>query len=70
MHKKTASAPNTKKSAVKDLLVEKKSSEMKKPLLLHTDEDSDEEGEEYTNPVAKAPSNQYKPPPINLSGVS
>ena len=70
MHKKAPSAgASTKKSAVKDLLVEKKGSDMKKPLLLHTDDDSDEDGNEYTNPVAKPPSEAYKPPPINLSGV-
>ena len=71
-HKKTASAgaAKTKNSAVKDLLVEKKESGMKKPLLLHTDDDSDEDGNEYTNPVAKAPKDDYKPPALNLSGVS
>ena len=42
---------------------------MRKPLLLHTDEDSDSDGEEYTNPVAKAPAKNYVPPSINLSGV-
>ena len=69
MHKKTASA-TVKKSAVKDLLVEKKESGMKKPLLLHTDDDSDEDGNEYTNPVAKAPKDNYVPPALNLSGVT
>jgi hypothetical protein len=28
---------------------------MKKPLILHTDEDSDEDGNEVSNPVAKPP---------------
>ena len=37
------------------MLLEEKNKQMKKPLILHTDEDSDEEGNEVYNPVAKPP---------------
>ena len=43
MHSKSKSTGN-KKSAVSDMLVEEKAKQMKKPLILHTDEDSDEDG--------------------------
>ena len=61
-----ALAPKPEKKSVKDLIVEKKTSGMRKRLLSGTDDDSDEEGNEYTNPVAKAPAN-YVPPPLNLN---
>lgn len=68
MHKPSKSAGN-KKSAVSDLLVEDKTKKMKKPLLLHADEDSDEEGNETYNPVVKAPQS-YQPPTINMTGIN
>ena len=45
---------------------------MKKPLILHTDEDSDEDGNEVSNPVAKPPqtSASYQPPTINMGGIN
>ena len=39
---------------------------MRKRLLSGTDDDSDEDGNEITNPVAKAPAN-YIPPPLNIN---
>ena len=54
VHKPSKSTGN-KKSAVSDMLVEEKNKQMKKPLILHTDEDSDEDGNEVSNPVAKPP---------------
>ena len=60
-------ADSTKKNAVEDKILEKNRSSLKKRLLLHPDEDSDEDGNEFTNPVAKAPSLNYVPPPINMS---
>ena len=67
MHSKSKSTGN-KKSAVSDMLVDEKTKQMKKPLILHTDEDSDEDGNETTNAVAKPPQS-YQPPTINMSGV-
>ena len=67
MHTKSKSTGN-KKSAVSNMLVDEKTKQMKKPLILHTDEDSDEDGNETTNAVAKPPQS-YQPPTINMSGV-
>ena len=41
---------------------------MRKRLLVHTDEDSDEDGETFVNPVAKTDTEatKYVPPQLSL----
>ena len=45
---------------------------MSKRLLLHEDEDSDEDGNTITNPVAKpdTEATKYQPPNLNLGAIN
>lgn len=45
---------------------------MKSRLLVHVDDDSDSEGEQYTNPVAKNDTEKlkYVPPQIDLGAIN
>jgi hypothetical protein len=43
---------------------------MRKPLLLHTDDDSDEDGNDTKNPVTTPPKQPQYVPPINMSEVN
>ena len=49
---KLAPEPVKPTTALAKRLGEEKKSSMKRRLLIHADEDSDEDGESYTNPVA------------------
>jgi hypothetical protein len=75
-HKKAPSLTNKvlpsilqpeKKKDIEDDIKDKKQKSMRKRLLSGTDDDSDEDGNEYSNPVAKAPDTAYKPPPLNIN---
>ena len=58
----------TPTNAVMDRLKQEKTNNMKKPLLAFADEDSDEDGNTYTNSVAsnKHDSAKYVPPSLQL----
>lgn len=45
---------------------------MKRRLLVHADEDSDSDGESYTNPVAKSDTEKmkYVPPSLDLGAIN
>ena len=45
---------------------------MKKRLILNVDEDSDSEGETFTNPVAKkdTEASKYQPPDLNIAAIN
>ena len=51
---------------------DKKKQQLKKRLLLHTDEDSDSSGEETTNPVAlgDTEAGKYVPPSLPLAAIN
>ena len=56
-------------SRVAKQLQDKKKASARRRMLINTDEDSDEEGNITTNPVAKqdTESMKYNPPPLNLA---
>ena len=62
-------APTT---ALEKKLATQKNSQMKKKLLLNEDEDSDEEGNTFTNPVAlqDTEANKYQPPDLNIAAIN
>jgi len=45
---------------------------LKKRLILHTDEDTDDDGEEFKNPVAKQDTEKtkYMPPTLDIGSIN
>ena len=53
-------------------LLASKNTQLKKRLILNVDEDSDSEGETFTNPVAKNDTevNKYVPPNLDIAAIN
>ena len=69
---KIAPEPVKPTSALEKKLKTNQTNALKKRLLVHEDEDSDSDGEEYTNPVAKTDTEKmkYVPPTLNLGAIN
>ena len=59
-------------TALSKRLQDGKKNQLKKRLILHTDEDTDEEGETVINPVAKKDTEKtkYIPPQLDIGAIN
>lgn len=69
---KIAPEPVKPTTALQKKLATNQSNSLKKRLLIHTDEDSDEDSETFVNPVAKndTEAKKYVPPPLNIAAIN
>ncbi len=69
---KLAPEPVKPTTALEKRLGEDKKKGMRRRLLVHADEDSDEDGDSYTNPVAlnDTEKKKYVPPSLDLAAIN